>query len=346
VDMSRLKADALQMRHDHRGTPLGHKLIGRMPDIAPLMRGPLAWMSRAINRFAPYRWLFEKITHIDRRRPIPPFASKHFKTLLANRKPQPPADADASNERPKVVLFDDTYTNTMEPNVGVAAVELLEGCGYEVIIANAGCCQRTRLSKGLVREAKTRGTKTLQKLDQYVKQGLPILCLEPSCASALHDDLPDLIDDQALGQRVAPHIHMIDTFLAEQGVKLTTDHPEILLHGHCHQKSVFSTDAIKKLFDDMPTPGSHPDGPGKVHCEEVDSGCCGMAGSFGYEHHDLSEKIGEDRLFPAVREAVKQNKTIVACGISCRHQIHDFLGVKAKHWVEVVKPEKIKPSKG
>lgn len=325
VDMSRLKADALQMRHDQRGLPLGYKLIGRMPDIAPLMRGPFAWFGKTLDKLPPYRVLFEKLTGIDRRRPLPPFASKHLKSLLKKRS----RPAPNSGGRGKVVLFNDTYTNTMEPRLGVAAFDLLEGCGYEVILADAGCCQRPRLSKGMVREAKSRGAKTLQNLDEFAKQGLPILCLEPSCASALRDDLPDLIDDAELGGRVASHIHMIDTFLADQGVELTTDHPDILLHGHCHQKALFGTAAIKKQFADMP----------ETTCEEVDSGCCGMAGSFGYEHHDLSEKIGEDRLFPAVRDAVKDGKTVVACGISCRHQLHDFLDVKAKHWVEVVKPK-------
>lgn len=322
VDMSKLKAEALQMRHDQRGIPLGYKLIGRMPDVSKFMFGPFAWVGRMLDKLPPYRVLFEKMTGIDRRRPLPPFATRHLKSLLKKRgTPNPIAD-DAKT----VVLFNDTYTNTMEPRLGVAAVDLLEGCGYRVVLANAGCCQRPRLSKGMVKEAKKLGTKTLANLDAYAKQGLPILCLEPSCASALADDLPDLIDDEALGKRVAAQVQMIDVFLEAQGVKLQSKHPDVLLHGHCHQKALFGTAAIKNMFQKMPG----------ATCEEVDSGCCGMAGSFGYEHHDLSEKIGEDRLFPAVRDAVKDGKTIVACGISCRHQLHDFLGVQAKHWVETV----------
>lgn len=333
VDMSRLKADALQMRHDEKGLPFGYKLIGRMPDMAKLAFGPFAWLGGVLDKFPPYRVLFEKLTGIDRRRPLPPFATKHLKSLLKGRKSihadAEPRSGEASGTRGKVVLFNDTYTNHMEPRLGVAALDLLEGCGYEVILADAGCCQRPRLSKGMVREAKKLGAKTLQNLDNFAQQGLPILCLEPSCASSLRDDLPDLIDDAELGQRVASHIHMIDTFLADQGVELTTDHPDILLHGHCHQKALFGTAAINQMFAAMP----------ETHCEEVDSGCCGMAGSFGYEHYEVSQKVGEDRLFPAVRDAVKDGKTVVACGISCRHQLHDFLDVEAKHWVEVVKPK-------
>lgn len=326
VDMSRLKADALQMRHDRRGAPLGYKLIGRMPDVARFQRGLVATLGNALGRFAPYRVLFEKLSGIDRRRPLPPFARKHLSSLVKSRKPNT-AGADNS-DRKTVVLFNDTYTNTMEPRIGVAALDLLEGCGYRVLLANAGCCQRPRLSKGLVREAKKLGTMTLRNLDAFAQQGYPILCLEPSCASALRDDLPDLADDIELGQRVAKQIMMIDVFLEAEGVKLRSKHPELLLHGHCHQKALFGTKAIRKLFAEMP----------ETTCTEVDSGCCGMAGSFGYEHYELSEQIGEDRLFPAVRDAVKDGKTVVACGISCRHQLHDFLDVQAKHWVEVVEP--------
>lgn len=328
VDMSRLKADALQMRHDQRGTPLGYKLIGRMPDVSRFQRGLVATLGNALGRFAPYRVLFEKLSGIDRRRPLPPFARKHLSSLVKPRYRKPFA---ADTERKTVVLFNDTYTNTMEPRVGVAALDLLEGCGYRVLLANAGCCQRPRLSKGLVREAKKLGTQTLENLDAFEQQGYPILCLEPSCASALRDDLPDLADDIELGQRVAKQIMMIDVFLEAEGVKLRSKHPDLLLHGHCHQKALFGTKAIRKMFADMP----------ETTCTEVDSGCCGMAGSFGYEHYELSEKIGEDRLFPAVRDAVKDGKAVVACGISCRHQLHDFLDVQAKHWVEVVEPAEL-----
>jgi Fe-S oxidoreductase len=208
---------------------------------------------------------------------------------------------------------------------------LLEGCGYEVILARAGCCQRPRLSKGLVRQAKRDGTKTMRKLDEYARRGLPILCLEPSCATALADDLPDLIDDAELGRRVANCVTMIDVFLerevaAGRIAPLGAKANAFLLHGHCHQKAEFGTAAIRSHFARMPG----------VACEEVDSGCCGMAGSFGYEHFDVSLEVGERRLFPAVREAVAAGKTVIACGISCRHQLRDALQVEAKHWVEVV----------
>jgi len=334
VDMARLKSDILQMHHDDHGAPLGYKLVGNMPNTARRVAGPLARLANLVSKLPGYGWMMEKIAGIDRRRPIPGFATRPLSKLLKDReRNMARSNGDGGSRLGKVVLFDDTYANYMEPHVGLSAVELLEGCGYEVILAKAGCCQRPRLSKGLVRAAKHDGTRTMEKLDAYARQGLPILCLEPSCASALADDLPDLIDDEELGRRVASCIKMIDVFLDEEVAAgkippLASSTSKFLLHGHCHQKAEFGTAAIHNHFGRL----------ADVTCEEVDSGCCGMAGSFGYEHYDVSRKVGEDRLFPAVRAAMRDDKTIIACGISCRHQLRDVLDVETKHWVEVVKP--------
>jgi FAD/FMN-containing dehydrogenase/Fe-S oxidoreductase len=340
VDMARLKSEVLQMHHDRHGVPLGYRLIGDMPRMARWLAGPLAPLVSFVARLPGYGWLLERFAGIDRRRAMPPFASRTLQQLLrARRADAAPAargarQADAASSaspRPRVVLFDDTYANYLEPHVGLSAIELLEACGYDVILAQAGCCQRPRLSKGLVRQAKRDGTKTMQKLDFYARQGLPILCLEPSCASALADDLPDLIDDVELGRRVAGCVTMIDVFLdrevaAGRIAPLRAVATSFLLHGHCHQKSEFGTEAIHHHFARIPG----------TTCNEVDSGCCGMAGSFGYEHFELSMAIGQQRLFPAVERAVAEAQTVLACGISCRHQLRDALGVEAKHWVEVM----------
>lgn len=342
VDMARLKSEVLQIHHDEHGVPLGYWMIGSMPQMARWLAGPLAHVVNIVARLPGYGWMLEKIAGMDRRRAMPPFATRTLGQLLRARRvgrvsrPVPDGSGDPSYvARPKVVLFDDTYVNYMEPRVGLSAVGLLEGCGYEVILARAGCCQRPRLSKGLVRQAKRDGTKTMQKLDVYARQGLPIVCLEPSCASALADDLPDLIDDAELGRRVAGCVTMIDVFLEREVAAgrippLAATASAFLLHGHCHQKSEFGTAAIHRHFARMPG----------VTCEEVDSGCCGMAGSFGYEHFDVSLQVGERRLFPAVRQAMVENKTVIACGISCRHQLRDALQVEARHWVEVVRAGK------
>ena len=341
VDMAKLKSDALQMRHDRRGTPLGARLMGGMPDAAKRIAGPLAPLVNAVQSTPPFKWALQKLAGIDRRRPLPRFASSSLQRQLQRREPArtaaaeerfPGGDEAAGTPRTRVVLFDDTYANYFEPSVGLAAVDLLEAGGYDVTIAKAGCCQRPRLSKGLVRAARAHGERTMQNLDRLRGengQAPPILCLEPSCASALRDDLADLVGDAALGQRVAARIWMLDQFLAHDGVALASAVGDTFFHGHCHQRAIFDTGAMRSTL-------------GSEHrCTDSNAGCCGMAGSFGYEHHDVSRKVGEDRLFPGVAAARERGDTIIAPGFSCRHQLADFCGVKAKHWVQCVR---IRPS--
>ena len=203
-----------------------------------------------------------------------------------------------------------------------------------MILAQAGCCQRPRISHGFLKRAKAEGEKTLLNLQTYIEQGLKIVVCEPGCASALTDDLPDLIENEQLGESIKGNVLMIDVFLAREieagncNVSFTSNHSKLMVHGHCHQKSLYGTTAtsaiLKRIRD--------------LEVTELDAGCCGMAGSFGYEkeHYDLSLKIGEDRLFPAVRNKDKDTG-LIACGFSCRHQIAHGTGVEAKHWVEVIR---------
>jgi Fe-S oxidoreductase len=175
--------------------------------------------------------------------------------------------------------------------------------------------------------------KTVEKLQKYIDQGLTIVVCEPSCASALNDDLPDLIDDVALAAKLREKVVMIDKFLENEmtsgRLKATFESiaGNILIHGHCHQKALYGTQGMKTLFS-----------KGNCTVSEIPSGCCGMAGSFGYEteHYELSRKIGESILFPAVK-SMKEDTTLVANGFSCRHQVEHFTGVKPKHWVEVIR---------
>ncbi|MEM8679040.1 MAG: FAD-linked oxidase C-terminal domain-containing protein [Planctomycetota bacterium] len=323
VDMARLKADVLQMRYQQQGTPLSARLLGSIATKARQVAGPLAPLANRLQSFGPFKAMLEKLAKIDRRRALPAYASE---TLVSWFKMRPTMDSD----RPSVALFNDTFTNCFEPRLGKAAVRLLQGCGYQVELADVGCCQRPAISQGLLHQAKAAGTQTLMALDAYARRGVPVLVLEPSCASALVDDLVDLADDRDMAERVAANIKMIDVFLADElsagrlDAELYSPFEALMIHGHCHQKALFGTDSMKTILRET-----------GVRFEEIDSGCCGMAGAFGYQHHDLSEQIGEDRLFPAVRSRAPHTE-VVACGISCRHQLHDFLQVEAKHWVEVV----------
>jgi len=163
---------------------------------------------------------------------------------------------------------------------------------------------------------------------------VPVLVLEPGCASALTDDLPDLVEDAGLAVRVRDSVMMIDVFLDREhaagriSASFTSPVERVLLHGHCHQKALYGSDAMKRLLVLVP----------RLCVNEVDSGCCGMAGAFGYEreHYDISMNIGERRLFPAIRGA-EPGTAVIASGFSCRHQIRDATGVEALHWVEALR---------
>ena len=334
VDLTWLKSEFLQKYHDAHGLPLRERMIANSPLMAAMVAG---WKAPLVNWFQG-TWLFrkvlEKIVGFDSRRTAPSFARVPF-TKWFKRRPKP----NGPPRRKKVALFDDTYLKYHQTEVGISAVELLESCGYEVILAQAGCCQRPRISHGFLRKAKVAGEKTLRNLDAYIQQGLKIVVCEPGCCSALTDDLPDLIDDEQLGQRIRANVMMIDEFLArelQQGnldCEFTSPFNKILIHGHCHQKSLFGTTAMKDLLDRVPG----------ISVSEIDSGCCGMAGSFGYEreHYDMSMQIGQERLFPAVSNR-PDGAAVVACGFSCHHQIADGTGVKALHWVQTLRAAKPK----
>ena len=225
-----------------------------------------------------------------------------------------------------------TYIKFHDPEIGHSAKSLLEYLGYDVHIFQEGCCQRPAISRGLLVHAKTEGRKTLESLESYMKAGLPILVCEPSCASSLKDDLADLMDDENW-LSYSHLIFLLEDFLMIEKSKgnLTKEikfkSGSYLMHGHCHQKSIFTTASIHQLFNQQ----------SDVVLKEINSGCCGMAGSFGYEkeHYVVSEKIGNLSLLPEIREANK-NEFILAQGFSCRHQIEHFTGRKPIHWVESV----------
>ena len=326
VDMAKMKSDTLQIYYDRHGTTLRDRLIRDSTKMAAKMSGWKANMINFLQRTGLFRLVLEKLAGFDKRRALPAYASEPFPEW---------AKKNVKGENrgsKKVVLFADTYMNFHEPEIGRAAIRLLNSCGYEVIIANAGCCQRPRISHGFLREARKEGAKTAMALKKYLDQGLKVVVCEPGCASALNDDLPDLLEDESLGRKLKEGVMMIDVFLAQAltsgdlDVDFESTTGRVAVHGHCHQKALYGTGGMMAIYDKT---------DGEV--VEIPSGCCGMAGSFGYEkeHYDLSEKIGASVLFPAVNR-LKDDHTIVACGFSCRHQIKHFTGVETKHWVETV----------
>ncbi len=328
VDMAKMKSDVLQIYYDKHGTKLRDRLIRDSSETAARISGRLSPLINSIQQTKWFRSAMEKITGLDSRRVLPEYANQPFYKWFEKKRKN-----NFINPEKKVVLFADTYLNFHEPNVGIGALELLNSCGYEVILANVGCCQRPRISHGFLRESKSDGTRTAEGLRKFFDDGLKVVVCEPSCASALNDDLPDLIDDELLANGLRNNVLMIDKFLENEiskgrlKVELESIAGNILIHGHCHQKSLYGTEGMSRLLSG-----------GNYTVAEIPSGCCGMAGSFGYEseHYHISQKIGDSILFPAVK-SMKENTTVVANGFSCRHQIHHFTGVKPKHWVEVIR---------
>ena len=332
VDMSRLKADVTHLRHKKHGVDKADKLLGTAPKVAKRFAGRWARLFNWIQRRSFTRGYLNG-AGVDPRRPLPELTSQTFEMWWNARESgsiQSAKNSDATLQ--PVLLFIDTFTNYYEPEVGQAAVELLQACGFSVDVIAGKCCQRPQISRGLLDMARKDGGQTIQLMSKAgVQEDTPILMLEPSCASAITDDLPDLIKDESVGRSVSNRTQMLDVFLADEissgrlQVKFESLHDDLLIHGHCHQKALYGTASMKTIFASVEG----------LKFSEIDAGCCGMAGSFGYQNHELSEKIGEDRLFPAVRD--NPDSQVVACGISCRHQLHDFLNVKAKHWVQLIK---------
>jgi FAD/FMN-containing dehydrogenase/Fe-S oxidoreductase len=324
VDMAKLKYEFLQHYHDEHGVSLNALALGSAARIAPLAQ-KLAPMANLMLPLAPVRWLAEKTVGVDRRRVMPAYARQDFASWFRRRHPGGPA----GNGSRQVALFADTWTMYNEPGVGSSAVQVLERLGYEVELVPYSCCGRPLISKGLLRQAKKQASRSVSALSGYVEQGIPVIGLEPSCVTAFTDDYPDLIPGEET-EAVAGHIRLFEQFLAREWTQgrikpqdvFSSGSEPLLVQSHCQQKAVLGTAGTRAVLgwvsDDV---------------QEPDLGCCGMAGSFGYGHYDVSMKVGEGRVFPAVREHAGET---VACGFSCRHQLRDGAEVHAKHVSEVL----------
>ena len=240
------------------------------------------------------------------------------------------------NRKGKVYLFADEFTNENESDIGIKAIMLLNKLGYEVAIPKHRESGRTFLSKGLVKTAQKIANENVQQLAGLITEETPLLGIEPSAILAFRDEYPELVDRQLKekASQLAENTIMLDEFIASEFEKgkidpalFTAEKKQIKLHGHCQQKAVASTAPTKKMLEI----------PANFTVSEIPSGCCGMAGSFGYEkeHYELSQKIGEMVLFPAVREAIAE-EIISAPGTSCRHHIFEGTGRKVLHPVEVL----------
>ena len=333
VDMAKLKYEFLGQYYARHGTPLRARLFANIETLNRLGCA-FAPVSNWVANSAPARWFLDHLFGIHRNRRLPPFARETFTRWFARRNGEPRARGAATGPgtRGPVVLFNDTYMTYNHPELGKAAVKVLEAAGFEVVLADKKCCGRPMISKGLIRQAKENATYNVDRLSRYAEQNIPIVGLEPSCILTFRDEYPDLLDDPR-AERLAKGTFLIEEFLlglhekGHLGLPLRAGVKSVMLHGHCHQKALVGSSPSLQILRLLP----------EAQVEEVDSGCCGMAGSFGYEkeHYDMSIAIGERRLFPAIK-AKGPDCEIVAAGVSCRQQIADGTGRRAKHLVEVL----------
>ena len=328
VDMAKIKTEFLAHYYDANGTPARARMFGNINLLSRLGSGPMAGLSNWLVNNGAVKTFLKHQFGISAERSLPNFAATPFTTWFKKR------GRKLDGRKGNVVLFNDTFNTYNYPHVAIAATGLLEAAGYGVILAGQKCCGRPMLSKGLVKEARALAKDTVNKLARYANEGTPIIGLEPSCLLTVRDEYFDLLPNNAKLQTVADRAFMLEEFLAQQldagdlDLAFTDATREVLLHGHCHQKALVGTGPSHSVLGL----------PANYAVKEVDSGCCGMAGSFGYEdeHYDISLKMGERKLLPMVRQS-DQETLIVAAGVSCRQQIKHGTGRIALHPAELLR---------
>ena len=332
VDMARLKAEWEQQRQDREGVSLRSRLVAgsagamRWAGIAP-------WLYNFAVTAPGVSWILKRGMGFSTRRSLPELPNTTLASWYRRHRhgqPRPPAPLG------RVHLFCDEFTDTLDASIGIKAVELLEALGYEVVIPAHVDSGRAQFSKGLVREARDLAVRNVERLAPVITADAPLVGIEPSAILGFRDEYPDIVPEWLAdsARALAKRTMLIDEFLAHEiergriGPERFTQEPRrVLLHGHCHQK------ALSSLAPTVAMLGL----PANYSVEVIPSGCCGMAGSFGYEaeHFDLSMQIGELVLFPAVRQAASDS-LVAAGGTSCRHQIKDGTGRHASHPVEIL----------
>lgn len=317
VDMATYKAEFTQHHYARRpwARPLSHWSMGWLPLWARLA-APVPGLA---NRFARLR-LTKRLGGIAAEREVPPFARQTFTSWFAAR-------GGSSTGGSKVVLWADTFTDHLAPEIGRAAVAVLEAAGFEVVVPEKPvCCGLTWISTGQLKKAKRVLNRSLAVLAPYLADGTPIVGLEPSCTAAIRHDAPDLIADNPLADKAAKATRTFAEFLVESGWEPPRVGGEALVQTHCHQHAVLGFDADRRLMSAAGIDATIPD-----------SGCCGLAGNFGFErdHYTVSKAVGERVLLPAVR-SLPEATAVLADGFSCRTQIAHGTPRRAHHLAELL----------
>jgi FAD/FMN-containing dehydrogenase/Fe-S oxidoreductase len=311
VDIATYKAEFLSHYYAGRLRPRPAYALGLFHVWAGLAEHAPRAANLMLRAGAPFAGL-------ARQRPVPRFARETFRAWFARRAPR---------DGRRVVLWPDTFTNHLRPEVGRAAVEVLEAAGYRVELPRAGlCCGRPLYDYGMLGRAKRLLRAILAALEEPIAAGVPVVGLEPSCVAVFRDELVNLFPDDPAATQLSAQTFFLAEFLERGGYEPPQLKRTAVLHGHCHQKALIRMTAAESVLAEA-----------GLDVQSLDSGCCGLAGSFGYEaaHYDISMKIGERVLLPAVR-AAPPDALVVADGFSCAQQIAHGTGQRALHLAEVL----------
>ena len=338
VDMTKLRSEILQQKYDRHGTPLRSWMVARMAKMEELgaMIRPLY---NFFATFLPTAWIIKKIVRFSVKRNIPKLSKFSMRKLIEMENRKHP-EIDKSLTRRIVYLFADEFTNMQEAELGLTFARLLMKLGYKVVIPKHVESGRAAITKGCLKLAKQYAEENVNLLKNLIMEEVPLVGIEPSCILSFRDEYPDLVSPEMRieAKKLAKSCLLFDEFIVREVKegRIKRDafrelDAEIYLHGHCHQKSLIGVGKSAEMLRLIPG--------AKINI--IPSGCCGMAGSFGYEkeHYDTSMAIGEMVLFPAVRKATedkKMNVIVAAPGTSCRQQILDGTGVKALHPIEII----------
>ena len=321
VDMAKLKYEFLHQYYKNNKIPLRARLTGNIA-ILNKFGSYFPKIFNLINSFYLFKLASDIFLKIDRRRNLPKLAPKTFDKIFK----------EVKSDKKIAVFFNDTFTNYNHPNVGISAVKILKALEYEGKLVDKKCCGRPLISKGLLESAKKNAKYNINSIYDYVKNGAIVVGAEPSCISALKDEYPDMFPNDERVKLISKNTYLLQEILVKEGknkninFKKDLKKRSIAVQVHCHEKTIIgeniSIDSLKMI------PNSE--------VEKIPSGCCGMAGAFGYEkeHFDLSKQIAEERLLPFIK-GLKSNTQVAITGVSCRHQIDDLSERDPKHILEI-----------
>ncbi|MFT3879485.1 MAG: FAD-linked oxidase C-terminal domain-containing protein [Gemmatales bacterium] len=317
VDMAKLKAEATHHYYQQHRRPMADRVQRNLPTLLKLGSTFAPILNEVVN-WSLVRWGLHRWGGLARRRSVPTLRRDHFRKWFTQHRKKGVISEN------KIILWDDCFTTFSEPEIGIAAVTLIEALGFSVELAEPICCGRPLISKGYLTEARNLVQKQMGPLYRRIKSGVPLLGLEPSCLLTLVDEWPQLVPGRVT-RLIAEQASLAETWVANQRTDFRPLAGKCVVHGHCHQKALVGMDKTVAALRKIPS----------LQVTPLDTGCCGMAGAFGYEkhHYELSVKIAQPLLYQL---ADHPDALVLANGTSCRHQLRDLSAVHPLHPIELL----------